>query len=132
MDAVAQALADPIRREILLMLHEAPRNAGAIAEAFHVSRPAVSRHLRVLREAGLVRDTVSGRERGYALDLDALTPLEAFLTQLRKPSVWSQRLDALETEVHRVRRRREKSEAEANARSKTTKSTKTTSERKAG
>ncbi len=110
MDAVAQALADPIRREILVMLHESPRTAGAIAEAFPVSRPAISRHLRVLREAGLVHDTVSGREREYALDLAALAPLEAFLAKLRGPGVWNQRLDALETEVHRTRRRREASE----------------------
>ena len=89
------------------MLHEAPRTAGAIADTFSVSRPAVSRHLRVLREAGLVRDTVNGREREYALALDALAPLEAFIAKLRGPSVWSRRLDALETEVHRVRRRRE-------------------------
>jgi DNA-binding transcriptional ArsR family regulator len=122
-DAVAQALADPIRREILVMLHEAPRNAGAIADAFHVSRPAISRHLRVLREAGLVRDTVSGREREYALDLAALGPLEKFLARLRAPNVWSRRLDALETEVHRVRWNRQKTEAE--------KRTKTTKERKA-
>ena len=122
MDAVAQALADPIRREILVMLREAPRTAGAIAETFTVSRPAVSRHLRVLREAGLVRDTVSGREREYALAVDALAPLEAFLAQLRGPSVWSRRLDALETEVHRVRRRREAREqaTEDKSRTKTT------------
>ena len=118
-DAVAQALADPTRREILVMLHEAPRNAGVIADAFHVSRPAISRHLRVLREAGLVHDTVSGREREYALDVAALAPLAAFLVRLRAPSVWSQRLDALETEVHRVRRNRQKTEAEG--RPKTTK-----------
>ena len=122
-DAVVQALADPIRREILVMLHEAPRTAGAIAETFAVSRPAVSRHLRVLREAGLVRDTVSGREREYALALDALLPLEAFLVRLRGRSVWSRRLDALETEVHRVRRRREGREqaTEDKSRTKTTK-----------
>jgi len=122
-DAVAQALADPLRREILLMLHEAPRTAGAIAEAFPVSRPAVSRHLRVLREAGLVRDTVGGREREYALALDALAPLEAFLAKLRGPGVWSRRLDALETEVHRVRRRRETHEqtTEDKSRTRTTK-----------
>jgi DNA-binding transcriptional ArsR family regulator len=122
-DAVAQALADPIRREILVMLREKPRTAGAIAETFTVSRPAVSRHLRVLREAGLVRDTVSGREREYALALDALAPLEAFLARLRGPSVWSRRLDALETEVHRVRRRREAREQanESKSRTKTTK-----------
>ena len=123
MDAVAQALADPTRREILVMLHEAPRTAGAIAEAFTVSRPAISRHLRVLREAGLVRDSVSGREREYALALDALAPLEAFLAQLRGPGVWSRRLDALETEVHRVRRRRETREqaTEITSRTRTTK-----------
>jgi DNA-binding transcriptional ArsR family regulator len=122
-DAVAQALADPIRREILLMLHEAPRMAGAIAEAFTVSRPAISRHLRVLRDADLVRDTVSGREREYALAVDALAPLEAFLAQLRGPGVWSRRLDALETEVHRVRRRRQAREpsTETKSRTKTTK-----------
>ncbi len=79
MDAVAQALADPIRREILVMLHEAPRNAGVIADAFHVSRPATSRHLRVLREAGLVRegnslpkfDTYYPAQRDYFTALDA-------------------------------------------------------------
>jgi DNA-binding transcriptional ArsR family regulator len=122
-DAVAQALADPIRREILVMLREAPRTAGAIAEAFTVSRPAISRHLRVLREAGLVEDTISGREREYALALGALAPLEAFLAKLRGPSVWSRRFDALETEAHRVRRRREASEqaTENTSRTKTTK-----------
>jgi DNA-binding transcriptional ArsR family regulator len=122
-DAVAQALADPIRREILVMLHEAPRSAGAIADAFPVSRPAVSRHLRVLREAGLLRGTVSGRQREYALDLAALAPLEAFLARLREPSLWQRRLDALETEVHRVRRRREAREqaAQAPAQTKATK-----------
>jgi DNA-binding transcriptional ArsR family regulator len=108
MDAVAQALADPIRREILVMLRDAPCIAGGIADRFHVSRPAVSRHLRVLREAGLVRGTVSGREHEYALDASALEPLQAFITRLRAPNIWTQRLDALETEVHRVRRRREK------------------------
>jgi DNA-binding transcriptional ArsR family regulator len=109
-DAVAQALADPVRREILVMLRESPRTAGAIAEAFTVSRPAVSRHLRVLREAGLVADAVNGREREYSLALGALKPLEAFLAKLHAPGEWSHRLDALATEVHRVRRRRETSD----------------------
>ncbi len=120
MDDVAQALADPIRRKILLMLHEGPRTAGAIAETFSVSRPAISRHLRVLREARVVRDTVNGREREYELALEALAPLEAFLARLHRPSVWGQRLDALETELHRVRRRREQT-LEERARTKTTK-----------
>ena len=106
MDAVAQALADPTRREILRMLRDRPLTAGAIAGAFPVSRPAISRHLRVLREAALVRDEVIGRERQYALQLGALDELERFLAELRAPSTWERRLMALETEVHRVKRQR--------------------------
>jgi DNA-binding transcriptional ArsR family regulator len=106
MDAVAQALADPIRRDILRMLRDQPMNAGGIAGAFSVSRPAISRHLRVLREAGLVRDELVGRERAYTLTLDSLADLEAFLAELRAPSRWVHRLLALETEVHRVKRER--------------------------
>ncbi|MGK3987237.1 metalloregulator ArsR/SmtB family transcription factor [Sorangium sp. So ce136] len=106
MDAVAQALADPIRREILRILRDSTASAGSIASAFPVSRPAVSRHLRVLREAGLVRDVLRGREREYSLELGALAELEAFLRELHGASPWHRRLDALETEVHRVGRRR--------------------------
>lgn len=116
-DAVAQALADPIRREILRMLRDQPMNAGEIAGAFSVSRPAISRHLRVLREAGLVIDESMGRERTYRLRLDALAELEAYLAELRAPlhaekheekhapSQWERRFLALETEVQRVKRR---------------------------
>ncbi|WP_434041379.1 MULTISPECIES: ArsR/SmtB family transcription factor [Sorangium] len=106
MDAVAQALADPIRREILRMLRGRAASAGAIASAFSVSRPAVSRHLRVLREAGLVRDVSRGREREYSIVLGALDELAAFLRELRAESPWHRRFDALETEVHRVRRQK--------------------------
>jgi DNA-binding transcriptional ArsR family regulator len=106
MDAVAQALADPTRRQILLLLRDREATAGAIAGAFPVSRPAISRHLRVLREAGLVLDTQRGRERAYRLELGALAELEAFLHDLHAASTWQRRFDALETEVHRVRRRR--------------------------
>jgi DNA-binding transcriptional ArsR family regulator len=106
MDAVAQALADPIRRDILRMLRDQPVNAGAIAGAFSISRPAISRHLRVLREAGLVRGEPIGRERAYRLTLDGLAELEAFLAELRAPSTWERRLMALEPQVHRVKRDR--------------------------
>ena len=114
MDAVAQALSDPIRRDILLMLRGGARTAGAIAAAFSVSRPAVSRHLRVLREAALVSDAACGRERQYRLHLDALAELEAYLTQLRAAaSPWERRFDALETEVYRVQRARKTSKPRA-------------------
>ncbi|HEX4417554.1 MAG TPA: metalloregulator ArsR/SmtB family transcription factor [Kofleriaceae bacterium] len=113
MDAVAQALADPIRRDILRMVRDRAVAAGAIAGAFSVSRPAVSRHLRVLREAGLVRDEYRGREHVYQIELAALAELEAFLQELHATvaSEWERRFMALETEVHRVRRRRERTPA---------------------
>ena len=88
------------------MLWDAPRTAGAIAGAFSVPRPAISRHLRVLREAGLVVDKVQGRERVYQLELGPLAAIEEFIAELRRDraSKWERRFMALETEVHRVKR----------------------------
>ena len=105
-DEVAGAIADQVRREILLMLRDEPRSAGQIADRFVISRPAVSRHLRVLREAGLVRDTADGRRRVYALVTAPLDELAGWLERLTRPSGWQHRLDALETEVYRTRRER--------------------------
>ncbi len=106
MDEVAAAIADPVRREILLMLRDDALSAGQIADRFAISRPAVSRHLRVLREAGLVRDTADGRRRVYALVTTPLDELAGWLAGLMRPSGWQQHLDALETEVYRTRRER--------------------------
>jgi DNA-binding transcriptional ArsR family regulator len=102
----AAALSDPIRRDILRMLRDAPRSAGVIAAAFSVTRPAISRHLRVLREAGLVAAEAQGRERVYRLELGPLAAVEAFIVELRRDraSQWERRFMALETEVHRVKR----------------------------
>ena len=79
-------------------------SAGAIAACFEISRPAVSRHLRVLRSCGLVVDESSGRERLYRLDVAPLAPLLSWLDQFGHE--WPSRLDALETEVYRARRDR--------------------------
>lgn len=110
MDEVAGAIADGVRREILVMLRDDPLSAGQIAGRiagrFAISRPAVSRHLRVLREAGLVRDTADGRRRVYELVIAPLDDLARWLESLRRPSGWQHRLDALETEVYRTRRER--------------------------
>jgi DNA-binding transcriptional ArsR family regulator len=105
-DEVAGAIADPVRREILLMLRTEPLSAGQIADRFAISRPAVSRHLRVLREAGLVRDEVDGRRRVYTLDTAPLDELAGWLGRLMRPSGWQHHFDALETEVYRARRER--------------------------
>ncbi|WP_317620690.1 metalloregulator ArsR/SmtB family transcription factor [Actinoplanes sp. KI2] len=107
MDEVAGAIADPVRRQILLMLRAAPLSAGQIADRFAISRPAVSRHLRVLREAGLVRDTADGRRRVYELVTAPLDELAGWLTRLTRPAGWQHHFDALETEVHRTRRERQ-------------------------
>jgi len=101
---VAAAISDPTRRQIMTLLRDRSLGAGAIADNFEVSRPAVSRHLRVLRECGLVVDERRGRERLYRLDNAPLAALETWLAQFRDP--WPGRLDALETEVYRTRRDR--------------------------
>jgi DNA-binding transcriptional ArsR family regulator len=105
-DEVAGAIADPVRREILVMLRHERLAAGEIAERFAISRPAVSRHLRVLRESGLVHDEVVGRQRFYVLDATRFTELVEWLAQFVRSAGWEHRLDALETEVYRTRRER--------------------------
>ncbi len=101
MDALA-ALADPTRRELVGLLAAGELPAGELAARFPVSRPAISRHLRVLREAGLVRSRVEGKRRLYALDPAPLRELDDWLEPYRE--LWAQRLDALDTEIARGRR----------------------------
>ncbi len=86
----AAAIADPIRRRVLELVRDEELPAGTIAAEFPVSRPAVSRHLRVLREAGLVHERRAGRERLYRADPSALTELRNWLD-----GYWAGRLDAL-------------------------------------
>src|SRR3954451_2238069 len=98
------AIGDPTRRELLALLAAGEIAAGDLADRFPVSRPAISRHLRVLREAGLVRSRTEGRRRLYALDPAPLRELDAWLEPYR--DLWAQRLDALDTEIARGRRAR--------------------------
>ena len=86
----AAAISDPIRRRVLELVRDDELAAGAIAAQFPVSRPAVSRHLRVLREAGLVQERRVGRERLYRADLEPLAELREWLA-----GYWAGRLDAL-------------------------------------
>ncbi|WP_246281902.1 metalloregulator ArsR/SmtB family transcription factor [Fodinicola acaciae] len=102
----ASAIADPVRRRILVMLRDSRRTAGEIAASFDISRPAVSRHLRVLRECGLVHDELVGRERIYRLDPAPLDEIAEWIDQFRRPADWEHRFDALQTEVYRARRER--------------------------
>jgi DNA-binding transcriptional ArsR family regulator len=98
------ALADPTRRRIVELLAEGELTAGEIASEFPTARPGVSRHLRVLREHGLVRARAQGRRRLYSLDPRPLEELDAWLDHYS--GFWRNRLDALDTELKRRRRKR--------------------------
>src|SRR6266516_4043298 len=98
MDAWA-ALADPTRRRILELLAEEDLDAGAIAAHFSVSQPAVSRHLRVLREAAIVVARVDAQRRVYHLRPERFAQLDEWLSRYR--TFWTNRLDALEVELRR-------------------------------
>ena len=103
-----EALSDPTRRQIVELLAERDRNAGEIAAEFPVSRPAVSRHLRVLREHGLVQTRTEGQQRIYSLDPAPLIELDEWLAHYR--AFWTNRLDALETQLRRARRARKETQ----------------------
>ena len=104
MDAVLNALGDESRRTVLEILRDHPATAGELAEALPIARPGVSRHLRVLREAGLVEVEQQAQRRIYTLRPEALAELDSWLERYR--ALWEQRLDALHTEIARGKRER--------------------------
>jgi DNA-binding transcriptional ArsR family regulator len=91
------AIADPTRRRIVELLAVRERTAGELVEEFDLSAPAISQHLNILREAGLVTTRAAGQMRIQALNPDGFDDVEAWLQKTR--SVWSRRLDALEREL---------------------------------
>ena len=101
MDALT-ALADPTRRRIVELLAEREHDVSELHAHFPISQPAVSRHLRVLRDHGLVRSRPEAQRRVYSLDPTPLAELDGWLDRYR--SFWSQRLDALGTELRRARK----------------------------
>jgi DNA-binding transcriptional ArsR family regulator len=96
-EAAFQALADPTRRAVLDLLRRGSQPAGDIAQAFPVSRPAISKHLRLLRRAHLVREHREGRHRVYQLNPEPLRAVDSWLEQYR--SFWSMSLNNLRTFV---------------------------------
>ena len=104
MDAVLHALSDGSRRTVLDVLRSGPATVGELAERLPIARPGVSRHLRVLREAGLVEVRQEAQFRVYSLSPEPLAQLDEWLDRYR--SLWAQRMDALHTEVARGKRER--------------------------
>jgi DNA-binding transcriptional ArsR family regulator len=97
-----EALSEPTRRRIVELLAERERDVGEIASHFEVSQPAISRHLRVLREHGLVRSRAEAQRRLYSLDPEPLAEVDEWLARVR--AFWTKRLDALDTQSRRTRR----------------------------
>lgn len=101
-------LGDPVRRRILELLADGEQPAGAISEIirteFGISQPAVSQHLKVLRESGFATVRAEGTRRLYAVDSTPLREVDIWLERFRR--FWNQRLDALGTELARGRRER--------------------------
>jgi DNA-binding transcriptional ArsR family regulator len=93
------ALADPVRRDILGLLRLGEQSAGAIVQALALPQPNISKHLKMLRDAGLVRVRVAGPRRVYSLDPAPLAELDAWLRPFR--AFWANKLDALGDHLNR-------------------------------
>ena len=106
---VLNALADPTRQRIVEMLAERELSAGAIADRFDMSPPAISQHLKVLKDANLVRVRADAQRRIYALDPAGFDELEQWMTRIRR--YWRGRLDALERVLNEEDRKSRKAKS---------------------
>lgn len=107
LDRTLGALADPTRRGVIELLRKRPRRAGELAESLGTSAPAMSRHLKVLRDGGLVTETHDGedaRVRVYRLEREPFTELAGWLEQVE--AFWTNQLDAFRRHAERTRGRR--------------------------
>jgi DNA-binding transcriptional ArsR family regulator len=99
MASALAAVAEPNRRRILDLLLDQPRAVGELVTALGLSQPGVSKHLRVLRQAGLVEARVRGQQRVYELRADPLAEIDAWLAPYRR--AWSEQLSALQRHLDR-------------------------------
>jgi DNA-binding transcriptional ArsR family regulator len=100
MESVFEIIAEPNRRAILSLLALSEQSVGKIERQLRMSQPAVSKHLRVLREAGFVESTVDAQRRLYRLNPEPLQQVDAWLAQFRR--FWSAHVDALERYLDRI------------------------------
>ena len=104
MESVFEIIAEPNRRAILSLLVSSQQSVGEIERQLRMPQPTVSKHLRVLREAGFVESTVDAQRRLYRLKPEPLQELDAWLAQFRR--FWSAHLDALERHLDRMNQSR--------------------------
>jgi len=100
MESVFEIIAEPNRRAILSLLVSSEHSVGEIESQLHMSQPTVSKHLRVLREAGFVESTVDAQRRVYRLRPEPFQEFDAWLAQFRR--FWSAHIDALERHLDRL------------------------------
>ncbi|HLP50746.1 MAG TPA: metalloregulator ArsR/SmtB family transcription factor [Chitinophagales bacterium] len=103
---VFQAIADPTRRAIINMVAHERLNLNGVAEQFNVSRPAISKHIKILTECGLITITQQGRERYCEAKLDKLNEVSDWVEQYRK--FWTLKLDALENYLEQIQAKEKK------------------------
>ena len=103
MESVFEIIAEPNRRAILSLLAASEQSVGEIERQLGMAQPTVSKHLRVLRDAGFVESTVDAQRRLYRLTPEPLRELEAWLAPFRR--FWSDRVDALERHLDRMDRK---------------------------
>lgn len=103
---VFQAIADPVRREIIEMLAEKPATINAVAEKFSISRPAISKHIKLLEECGIVVVEQTGRERHCHIKPQELIPAFLWLDQYKK--LWEDRLDSFEQYLQKLKMEKSK------------------------
>jgi DNA-binding transcriptional ArsR family regulator len=99
MPSTFEVLAEPTRRRILDLLRDGERSVGELVDRLTLSQPGVSKHLRVLRDAGLVHVRIEAQRRWYGLQPEPLTEIDAWLEPYRR--LWAQHLDALERHLER-------------------------------
>lgn len=107
-----QAIADPTRRAILVLLAAQTMTAGAIAEKFDVARPTISKHMQVLNECDLISATQKGREIYYEIKVDKMKEIDNWLAQFRK--IWEHRYDKLDNLLSAIQSKEQSSETKTN------------------
>jgi DNA-binding transcriptional ArsR family regulator len=105
---VFQAIADPVRRDIIEHLSEEPMTVNAVADKFDVSRPAISKHLKILQECGLIDIQKEGRERFCKIQPSSLVPAFLWLEQYRK--LWEDKLDSFENYLNELQSKNKENE----------------------
>ena len=105
---VFQAIADPVRRDIIKILAEQTLSVNAVAEKFEVSRPAISKHLKILEECGIVVISKQGRERFCQIQASNLIPAFLWIDQYR--NLWEEKLDSFENYLKEIQTKGKKDE----------------------